>query len=128
MKKPISKNLHRLIDYSYALTVPLLPELVGFEDKTDAKILCRGLGAGALAYTLLTKARWGLFPVLPFKTHLLIDLTVSCFAIAAPFIFEFSKRSAARNTLLAVGAIGLTASLLTDTKGRPNGNERYMFI
>ena len=116
MKKPINKNLHGAIDYAYALIVPALPEIIGFENEVAARNLCRGLGAGTLSYTLLTKARWGLVPVLPFKTHLVIDFSVSCVALATPWIFGFSKRKNARNALIAVGIAGLTATLLTDPK------------
>ena len=56
MSKPISKNLHGLIDYSYAVSVPLLPEIAGFKNQESAKLLCRRLGAGAFSYSLLTKA------------------------------------------------------------------------
>jgi len=55
-----------LIDYTYAAIVPLLPEVAGFDSNQPATLFCRSLGGGALTYTL-TKARWGLFRILPFK-------------------------------------------------------------
>lgn len=114
MKKPISKDYHILIDYSYAAIVPMLPELAGFKKNHSARNICRLLGLGALGYTLLTKARGTALKVLPFKTHLVIDASVSLFALASPWLLKFSRNLAARNTLLAVGAAGLGASLLTD--------------
>lgn len=128
MNQPISKNLHGLIDYSYALVVPLLPEIAGFKHLESAKLLCRGLGAGALSYSLLAKARWGLFRLLPFKAHLAIDLSVSCLALAAPWILDFSDKSRARNALLATGLTGLAATLLTEPKEEPDTKQRYLFI
>ena len=116
MDKPISKNVHGIIDYSYAAIVPHLPELIGFENQENATTLCRTLGGGALAYTLLTKAKWAPVPLIPFKTHLAIDLSVSLLALATPWLFGFSRHRAARNTLLAVGLTGIAASLLTDSK------------
>ncbi|WP_114941175.1 hypothetical protein [Mucilaginibacter endophyticus] len=126
MNKPISKNLHGLIDYTYAAIVPVLPELAGFRKRETAKVLCRSLGAGALTYTLLTKARWGLIPLLPFKAHLAIDLSVSCLALAAPWLLGFSRKKTARNALLAAGIIGLTASLLTDPEEK-HGREQLIY-
>jgi hypothetical protein len=43
MSKPISKNLHGLIYYSYAALVPLLPEIAGFKNQASAKLLRRGI-------------------------------------------------------------------------------------
>jgi hypothetical protein len=128
MNKPISKNLHGLIDYSYAAIVPLLPEIAGFKNQESAKLLCRSLGAGALSYSLLTKARWGLFRILPFKTHLAIDLSVSCLALAAPWLLGFSDKSTPRNALLATGLMGLAATLLTNQKEEPDPKQQYLFI
>jgi hypothetical protein len=128
MWKPISKQTHGLIDYTYAALVPLLPELAGFSNIQSAKLLCRGLGAGALSYSLLTKARWGLIRVLPFKSHLLIDVSVSCLALAAPWLLSFSRHTAARNTLLLTGLSGLAAACLTAPSEKESSQERYLFI
>jgi len=128
MNKPISKNVHGFIDYSYALMVPLLPEIFGFRKQKKASLLCRCLGAGALGYTLLTKARWGLVPLIPFKKHLLIDFSVSCFAVAAPWLFGFSTEKKAATALVVTGALGLAASLLTDPVEQPDVKQRYLFI
>jgi hypothetical protein len=128
MNKPISKNIHGVIDYSYALIVPLLPEIIGFKMQKAASALCRSLGAGALAYTVVTKARWGLFPVLPLKKHLLVDFSVSCFALAAPWLLGFAHKKSATMAVLATGALGLAASLLTEPLEQPDNRQRYLFI
>src|ERR1700712_2544075 len=107
MNKPISKNVHGLIDYGYALIVPLLPEIVGFKKQKAPNRLCRSLGAGALSYTLLTKASWGLVPLIPFKKHLIMDFSVSCFALATPWLFGFSKKKKAVAALMITGLLGL---------------------
>jgi hypothetical protein len=128
MNKPIPKNIHGFIDYSYALIVPLLPDIVGFKKQKAANVICRSLGAGALSYTLLTKARWGVIPVLPFKTHLVIDFSVSCFALAAPWLFGFSRKKAATTAVIMAGALGLAASLLTEPLEKQDTKQRYLFI
>lgn len=128
MTKPISKELHGAIDYSYSAIVPLLPEIVGLKGSPTASLLCRTLGGGALAYTVLTKAKWGLFKVLPFNAHLAIDLTVSAFALASPWLLAFAANKQARNTLVGVGLAGLTASILTQPD-QGNGDEQSkMFV
>jgi hypothetical protein len=116
MKKPITRQAHGAIDYAYAALVPFLPQLVGFDDEEKADILCKVLGGGAFTYTGLTKAEWGLIKVLPFKAHLVVDTSVSILAIAAPWLLGFANNKRARNTVIAIGAVGLVASLLTKRK------------
>ena len=102
MNKPISKNVHVIIDYPYAATVPFLPEAVEFDQLLKAKHLCRLLGVGALSYTLLTKAKWGLFKLLPFKQHLIIDFSVSVVAAGCALAAGvFQKKS---GTKYAIGS------------------------
>ncbi len=113
MKKPITRRQHGAIDYAYGAAVAFLPEIVNIKNEKSATTLCRTLAAGALAYSLLTKAEWGAAKIIPFKTHLLIDFTTSLFAIGAPWLLGFSGNPKARNTLIGVGLAGLTASLLT---------------
>ena len=128
MKKPINKEDHIIVDYTYAAIVPLLPELIGFENSQAAKYTCRILGAGALAYTLFTKAKRTPFSLIPFKAHLFIDVTVSLLAIATPWLSRFARNTDARNTLFGVGLSGLTAGLLTDADKKPATEDLPLFI
>jgi hypothetical protein len=116
MEKPITRQAHGAIDYAYAALVPFLPEIAGFKKEKKAALLCRALGGGAFAYSALTKAEWGLYKLLPFKAHLIVDLSVSLFAVGAPWILGFADNKKARNAVIAVGLAGLTASLLTENK------------
>jgi hypothetical protein len=81
-----------------------------------------------LSYSLVTKARWGLSRLLPFKAHLAMDLSVGCLALAAPWLLGFSDKSTARNALLSIGLMGLAAALLTDQKEEPDTKQLYLFI
>ncbi|MFD0794833.1 hypothetical protein ACFQZX_14495 [Mucilaginibacter litoreus] len=119
MEKPISRQAHGAIDYAYAALVPFIPELAGFTKEEKANLLCKALGGGALAYTAITKAEWGLCKILPFKAHLLIDLSVSIFAAASPWVLGFADNKRARNAAFAIGLAGISASLLTDDKELP---------
>jgi hypothetical protein len=119
MKKPITRQAHGAIDYAYGAVVAVLPELVKFKQEQKAVTLCRALAGGALLYSLLTKAEWGVARVLPFKKHLIIDFTTSLFALGAPWLLGFAGNAKARNTLLAVGLAGLSASALTQPDELP---------
>lgn len=114
MQKPISRQAHGIADYGYALLVSALPELANFKDEEKATILCRALGGGALAYSLLTKAEWGVIRTIPFKAHLIMDFSANLFALGAPWLLGFSKNKRARNAVVAAALTGLLVSILTE--------------
>lgn len=117
MLKPISRKMHGLIaDYPYIAFTAAAPELVGFKDEATAARLCRTLSGGVLAASLLTRAEWGVYPAISFKTHLALDAASSVFAASAPWLFGFSGNKRARNTFLALGIVGIVAGLLTQPK------------
>ncbi|RYE30019.1 MAG: hypothetical protein EOP42_13065 [Sphingobacteriaceae bacterium] len=114
MKKPVSRKVHGGADYAYAAIAAVLPELVGFEEQEKAVLLTKIISGGTLAYTLFTRAEWGLLKVIPFKTHLITDFTAGIFTLSAPWIFNFAKNKKARNTFLVLGLTSVVASLLTE--------------
>ncbi|GEO05727.1 hypothetical protein AAE02nite_33910 [Adhaeribacter aerolatus] len=117
MEKPINRFVHGIIDYKYAAIVSAAPELAGFKDQEEtATTLCRVMGSGALLYSVFTRYELGLFRVMPFKTHLMIDLAANALAVTAPWLFGFAHNQRARNTFLGAGLMGLTVALLTQTE------------
>ncbi len=119
LAKPISRPLHGLADYAYVGAVAAAPVLFGFGDEKRAAGLCRVLSGGALAYTVLTRAEWGFFRVIPFRLHLKADFGSGLFSLAAPWLLGFSQNARARNTFLGMGIIALLASLLTQPDEMP---------
>ena len=113
MKRLISRRQHAATDYSYIPLVSLAPVLAGFKDDETATRLCR-IASGVVAVsTLLTRAEWGTFRVMPYRAHLAIDAAVGAFSSAAPWLFGFAGDARARHTVLAMGAMGLTAGLMS---------------
>jgi hypothetical protein len=120
MNKPIPRQMHGfLADYPYAALVSTAPESVGFKDEPAAALLCRLLGSGAAIYSVLTKAEWGLLPLLSMKAHLAIDLAAGVTALAAPWLFGFAGNKRTRNTFLVMAAAGLLGGLLTQSDEMP---------
>jgi hypothetical protein len=119
MRKPISRPLHGLADYAYATLLSTAPEWAGFKAESRAVTLSRLLSAGALAYTLGTRAEWGLFRILPFKVHLAIDGPAAALTALAPWLFGFSRNTRARKAFLAFGIFGGTVTLLSRPEELP---------
>ena len=122
MSHPISREMHGPIaDYPYAAAIATAPETVGFVDESPtATTLCRAMGGAVLATSMMTRAEWGVIPVIPFKAHVAMDSGVSLFALAAPWVFGFADNERARNTFLAAGAVGLLASAMTKPEEMPD--------
>ena len=116
MKKLISRQTHAVMDYGYAALVSGSPEMMGFKDEETATALCRAVGGAVLASSLMTQYELGLLRVLPFKTHLALDVAAGLFTLGAPWLFGFSHNRAARNTFVAAGAISVAAGLLTEPR------------
>ena len=116
MKKPITRVQHGIADYSYIPLVAIAPEIFDFKDEKVAKLLCRLQSGGTLLYSVFTKAEWGLFRKIPYKTHLAIDFSVGLLSLGTPWLLGFSKNRKARNTFLALGVTGILVSLLSDQK------------
>lgn len=114
MEKSISRKMHGAADYAYAALTAVLPELAGFEKVEKARFLCRMISGGTLAYTIFTRAEWGLFKLIPFKAHLITDFTAGIFTLGAPWFFKFADNKKARNAFLAIGLTSVVASLLTE--------------
>jgi len=119
MEKPISRQLHGVADLSYIPMVLALPKLAGFEDEKNAVTMTRVLAGNVLTVGLFTRAEWGVFKKIPFKTHLMLDIAAGVLAASAPWLLGFSKNKAARNAFLAIGAVEITAGLLSQPEEMP---------
>jgi hypothetical protein len=119
MEKPITRQMHGIADYAYAPLMFTAPKIAGFEDEKKAVTICQAVGTGVLTATMLTRAEWGICRVLPFKAHLGLDVVVSLFSLAAPWIFGFANNAKARNTFVAMGAIGAVVTSLSQPEEMP---------
>jgi hypothetical protein len=121
MNQPITRIQHGFTDYTYIPLVSSAPHLVGFTENKTATTLCYVLGSTILASSLITRAEWGVFKVMPYKTHLVLDVVGGLAGLSAPWLFGFAKDKKARNTFIAAGLFGLMAGLLSKPEEMPKG-------
>lgn len=82
--------MHAFLDYPVAISLILLPFLLALGSTNSiALYLSVVTGFTALSLTLLTDHQLGLFRVISYKIHLILDFTVAIVFILAPFIFSF---------------------------------------
>ncbi|MBX9626769.1 MAG: hypothetical protein K2X82_23410 [Gemmataceae bacterium] len=119
MTKPIPRQVHGAVDYLYAATAAAAPDRFEFRDEPTAARLIRLAAGGVAAYSLLTRYEWGVLRVLPWRSHLAVDVVAGVATMAAPWLFGFARHAAARNTFLAMGAFSVAAGLLAETDEMP---------
>jgi len=119
MEKPITRVQHGFTEYSYIPLVSSAPHIVGFSENKTATTLCYVLSSSILASSLVTRAEWGVFKVMPYKAHLVFDTLGGLTALTAPWLFGFAKDRKARNTFIAAGLFGLMAGLLSKPEEMP---------
>lgn len=117
MTKPISTEVHGIVDYSTSGLLIGAPFLFGYELDSPEAIVPMSLGALTIGASMMTDYELGMTPVISMKTHLTIDVMNGLFLAASPFIFGFYKKSAMNwlpHVILGVGEVA--AALLTETR------------
>lgn len=86
----VTKQIHAYLDYPVAAALMLLPFLLGLGNANPfALYLSVATGVAALILTLLTNHQLGVYRIIPYKGHLLVDALVGIVFVAAPFVFSF---------------------------------------
>jgi len=87
----ITKKIHAYLDYPVAISLMAAPSLLGLGNShLLAFWLAIVTGIAAFVLTLLTDHQLGIFRVIPYWFHLLVDGFVGVIFLIAPFAFGFS--------------------------------------
>lgn len=113
MNKPISRPLHGVLDYVYAVTAWSLPKMLGFEENKPARLVCNVAGTVALLSALTTKNEGGLLKIVPFNVHLKTDAVGSVATLAAPWLLGFAGNARARNAVIGLALLEAIVVALT---------------
>jgi hypothetical protein len=109
----ISTRVHGVLDYGVGLLLILVPYVLGFADGTAAQYVPQILGAGAIAYALLTDYELGAVRLIPMPVHLFLDIASGVLLAASPWLFGFADRLSWPHVILGILEIG--AGLMTST-------------
>jgi hypothetical protein len=87
----VTKKMHALLDYPVAISLVAMPSLLGLgESNPLAYWLSVVTGGAAFVLTLLTDHQTGLFPVLPYSLHRMVDFLVAVVFIISPIVLGFA--------------------------------------
>jgi len=101
-----------MLDYLMGAVLIILPWLLDFE--SDAAIWVPViLGAGTIAYSLLTDYELGVLRRLPMSTHLILDMLSGTVLAASPWLFGFADEVWVPHVVLGILEIG--AAMMTQT-------------
>lgn len=86
----ITRQIHALIDYPVALSLIVMPFLLGLGATNPLALwLSVVTGGAALVLTILTNHETGIIKVLPYSFHVLVDRLVGVTFVVAPFVLGF---------------------------------------
>lgn len=109
----LSTRVHGVLDYLTGAVLLLLPWVLGFGAKGPEGWVLLGLGAGVVAYSLLTDYELGAARKLQMPVHLWMDALGGVLLAASPWLLGFDERVWVPH--VAVGLFELAAAAFTDT-------------
>jgi hypothetical protein len=115
----LSTSIHGIADYAVGLVVLLLPYFYDMHGTPKTILLL--LGGSALVYSLLTDYEFGLLRIIPFRSHLGLDMLFAALMIAASMLVSLPQSSrvvVAGLGVLAILVVVLTRRVRAD-QGRP---------
>jgi SPW repeat len=118
--KIIPRFAHGILDYVVGILLIAAPWVLGFADDGPATYVPVVLGAGALVYSLLTNYELGLLRIIPFSTHLILDVLSGALLALSPWLFGFADRVYLPH--LIVGLFEIAAGLMT--RNAPDYSDR----
>ena len=110
----IPTRIHGMLDYGMGLLLIVAPWLFGFADGGPEMWIPILLGAGTIAYSLITDYELGVARVIPMRTHLMIDLAGGLLLAVSPWLFGFADDVWLPHLVLGVLEVG--ASLMSQTR------------
>jgi hypothetical protein len=112
---PLPPFAHGLLEYGAGVLLIAAPFLFGFDsDAATALSIVAGLGVLALAAS--TASSTGLAKVIPLGVHVLLDLAIVAFLVAAPFLFGFSDDGPPTAFFIVLGVWHLLLTIATRFK------------
>jgi hypothetical protein len=106
----IPTKFHAPLDYIVGVVLIAGPWIFQYSDSGAATAISIVLGAGLIAYSLLTNYELGVWKVAPMAVHNLIDVVAGALLAASPWLFGFADEGA--NFWVPFVVIGVAAIFL----------------
>jgi drug/metabolite transporter (DMT)-like permease len=114
----IPTRYHAPLDYIVGVVLIAAPWIFQFSDHSGPTVVSIVLGAGLIAYSLITDYELGVWKIAPMAVHNLIDIVAGVFLAASPWIFDFADDGAkVWAPFLVVGVAAIFLGLTTKQTG-----------
>jgi hypothetical protein len=117
MRKPISPAMHSALDYSTAAATAIAPRLLDFP--ASAATASRAFAGAYTPFAAMTRTPAAVKPAIPLRTHRNADVMLALVLPALPWVLGFARHKAARNFFLALTAVTVVVTALTDWDREP---------
>jgi SPW repeat len=115
---------HAVLDYATAGMLMASPWLFGFRRNRTACANAFLSGAAVLGLSLMTRYPLGVFKLIPFKTHGVVETIAALATAAAPWTLGFARDESAKWTHVAAGLGTLAVVAVTDYQAADNGSSQ----
>lgn len=88
----IPPRIHGMIDYLVAALLLAAPFLFGFADGGPAQMVPTVLAVVIIVVSLATRYELSIAKVIPYATHLALDLLVGLVLLVSPWLFGFAEQ------------------------------------
>ncbi|WP_282161214.1 SPW repeat domain-containing protein [Ulvibacterium marinum] len=91
----VTKKMHAYLDYPVAVALIVLPFVLGLGDSNPLALQLSVItGIAAFILTVLTDHQLGIYRIVSYKGHLIVDALVGVVFVIAPFAFSFEGQDA----------------------------------
>jgi hypothetical protein len=109
----LTTRIHGLLDYAVGLLLIVAPYVLGFATGGPQQWVPMALGAGAIAYSLLTRYEFGAVMLIPMRAHLWLDIASGVLLASSPWLLGFSE--AVYWPHLTIGLVEIAVAGLTQS-------------
>jgi hypothetical protein len=113
----IPTRYHAPLDYIVGALLIAAPWIFQFSGQTGPTVVSIVLGAGLIAYSLITNYELGVWKIAPMAVHNLIDIVAGAFLAVSPWIFDFNAGAKVWAPFLVVGLAAVFLGLTTKQAG-----------
>jgi hypothetical protein len=114
----LSTKLHGLLDYTFGLTMVLMPWFLGFQENACERWLSIIVGVALLVYSFCTDYELGYLEEIDFRTHLLLDFLLGVALMVSPWLFGFYDQ--VYMPFLITGMVKVLSTIMTKIDVKPN--------
>lgn len=109
--KIINTRLHGMIDYLTGAVLPL-PYICMYEARDTGTLMLAAAGGLIILMAVMTDYELGMLKIIPMKVHLALDVIISAFLVATPWLPGFDHYL---NWPALLGAAGILVVLMSSS-------------